>query len=69
MIKQADTRWSQIVTTFFVSSYIALMKKLLAVIPSENMESLILLARSQRVMIDSDLAKIYGVITKQLNQA
>jgi hypothetical protein len=34
----------------------------------ERIESLILTIRSQRVMLDSDLAKIYGVTTKQLNQ-
>ena len=34
----------------------------------ERIESLILTIRGQRVMLDSDLAKIYGVTTKQLNQ-
>jgi hypothetical protein len=32
-------------------------------------ESLILLVRGQRVMIDADLARVYGVSTKALNQA
>lgn len=33
-----------------------------------RIESLILTIRGLRVMLDSDLAKIYGVTTKQLNQ-
>ena len=33
-----------------------------------RIESLILTVRGLRVMLDSDLAKIYGVSTKQLNQ-
>lgn len=36
--------------------------------PAEIEES-ILVIRGQRVMLDSDLAKLYGVTTKQLNQA
>jgi hypothetical protein len=34
----------------------------------ENVESAIYLIRGQRVMLDSDLASIYKVTTKQLNQ-
>ena len=34
-----------------------------------RLRSLILTVRGQRVMLDSDLAKIYGVTTGQLNQA
>jgi hypothetical protein len=34
----------------------------------ERIENLILTVRGQRVMLDSDLARIYGVTTKQLNQ-
>src|SRR5436853_1553966 len=33
-----------------------------------NVESAIYLIRGQRVMLDSDLAKIYGVTTKRLNE-
>jgi len=33
-----------------------------------RIESLILTIRGLRMMLDSDLAKIYGVTTKQLNQ-
>ena len=35
----------------------------------EGIQSLILTIRRQRVMLDSDLARIYDVTTKQLNQA
>ena len=37
--------------------------------PVRRIEDLIYLVRGQRVMLDSDLAKIYGVTTGQLNQA
>jgi ORF6N domain len=36
--------------------------------PPAQLESAIYLIRGQRVMLDSDLAAIYGVTTKQLNQ-
>ena len=36
---------------------------------AEGIQSLILAIRGQRVMLDSDLARIYGVTTGQLNQA
>src|SRR3989304_8337677 len=39
------------------------------VIPVEAVENKILLIRGQRVMIDRDLAGLYGVPTKVLNQA
>lgn len=34
-----------------------------------DLDAPILLIRAQRVMIDSDLARVYGVSTKALNQA
>ena len=37
-------------------------------IPSERIEKAILLIRSQKVILDSDLALIYGVPTKRLNE-
>ncbi|HEX7469488.1 MAG TPA: ORF6N domain-containing protein [Verrucomicrobiae bacterium] len=37
--------------------------------PMRRIEDLIFLVRGQRVMLDSDLARIYGVTTGQLNQA
>lgn len=40
-----------------------------SIIPVEFVERKILLIRGQRVMIDSDLAELYGVNTKVLNQA
>ncbi|MBI5729706.1 MAG: ORF6N domain-containing protein [Ignavibacteriales bacterium] len=44
------------------------MKKL-SLLPNELIEKRILLIRGQKVMIASDLAKLYGVSTKVLNQA
>src|SRR5688500_6085110 len=38
-------------------------------IPAESVEDSILLIRSQKVMLDRVLAKLYGVSTKVLNQA
>jgi ORF6N domain-containing protein len=39
-----------------------------SVIPIERIERAILLIRGQRVMLDSDLANLYGVPTKRLNE-
>ena len=39
------------------------------IIPIERIESRILLIREKKVMIDRDLAELYGVTTKSLNQA
>ena len=43
------------------------MKKLRTLVP-EVIEKRILLIRGQKVMLDSDLAKLYGVPTKRLNE-
>ena len=37
--------------------------------PLENIENLILNIRGKQVMLDRDLARLYGVETKVLNQA
>ena len=37
--------------------------------PSEVIESKILLIRKQKVILDRDIASLYGVSTKQINQA
>ena len=37
--------------------------------PTERIVSRILLMRGQKVMLDADLAKLYGASTKVLNQA
>ena len=37
--------------------------------PHERIEKIILTVRGQRVMMDADLARLYGVTTKALNQA
>ena len=43
------------------------MKKKLAII-DEQLDQLIYEIRGQRVMLDSDLARVYGVTTKRLNE-
>lgn len=44
------------------------MKSTAILIPTERIERAILLVRGQRVMLDADLALIYGVTTKRLNE-
>lgn len=39
------------------------------VVPLERIQNKILVVRGQRVLLDADLAAIFGVSTKQLNQA
>jgi len=38
------------------------------VIPDEIVMNKIIMVRDQKIMIDRDLAELYGVTTKQLNQ-
>ncbi|MBS3906521.1 MAG: ORF6N domain-containing protein [Syntrophaceae bacterium] len=45
------------------------MKGQKAIIPIGQIEQRILLIRGQRVMLDADLAMLYGVPTRVLNQA
>ena len=45
------------------------MKTKTSVIPRQPVEDLIYTIRGQRVILDSDLARVYSVPTKQLNQA
>jgi hypothetical protein len=45
------------------------MAKNVTVIPEERIEYAILSLRGQKVMLDRDLAQLYGVPTKALNQA
>lgn len=40
-----------------------------SMIPAERVERAIILLRGHKVMLDADLAKLYGVTTKALNQA
>ena len=40
-----------------------------ALVPLDRIEGLIVLVRGQKVMLDADLAALYGVETKVLNQA
>jgi hypothetical protein len=39
-----------------------------SIIPTERIERAILLVRGQKVMLDSDLAALYGVPTRRLNE-
>lgn len=39
-----------------------------SLVPAERIERAILLLRGQKVMLDQDLAQLYGVATKRLNQ-
>lgn len=39
-----------------------------AIIPAERIERSILVIRGQKVMLDADLARLYGVTTKRLNE-
>jgi hypothetical protein len=45
------------------------MTKSGAIVPIERVDSRILLLRGHRVMLDADLAEVYGTTTKALNQA
>lgn len=44
------------------------MDKSLVRVPIERVESRILLIRGEKVILDADLAKLYGVSTKRLNE-
>ena len=39
-----------------------------SIVPVERIQNSILLIRGQKVMLDSDLARIYGVTTTRLNE-
>jgi hypothetical protein len=44
------------------------MPKTTSLVPTEAIEKVILVIRGQKVMLDSDLAEIYGVETRRLNE-
>jgi ORF6N domain len=44
------------------------MPRTSAIVPIERIESRIFLLRDHKVMLDSDLAELYGVTTKRLNE-
>ncbi len=44
------------------------MGKRKSIVPVERVEKTILLIRSQKVILDADLARLYGVTTKRLNE-
>lgn len=43
--------------------------KILPDVTSEDVEERVLVLRSQRVLIDSDVAELYGIETKRVNEA
>ena len=43
-------------------------KKSSAIVPVERVRQVILLLRGQRVILDADLARLYGVATERLKQ-
>ncbi len=45
------------------------MQKGVAILPAERIERLILLIRGHKIILDADLAALYGVETKQLIRA
>jgi hypothetical protein len=45
------------------------MKKRAPIVPTDSLESCILALRGQKVILDADLANLYGVPTKVFNQA
>lgn len=44
-------------------------KKILPDVTSEDVEERVLVLRNQRVLIDSDVAELYGIETKRVNEA
>ena len=44
-------------------------KKILLDVTSEDVEERVLVLRNQRVLIDSDVAELYGIETKRVNEA
>lgn len=44
------------------------MSKALAIVPAERIQQAIFLIRGEKVILASDLAKLYGVTTKRLNE-
>ncbi len=44
------------------------MKRIESPVPLERIQQGILLIRGKRVMLDADLAELYGVSTKRLNE-
>lgn len=45
------------------------MSELIVNLPIERVESIILFIRGEKVIMDRELARLYGVSTKVLNQA
>jgi hypothetical protein len=60
-----ETRWSQFATASGKNHH---MIEPHSIIPMERIERSILQIRGEKVMLDLDLASIYGVTTKRLNE-
>jgi len=45
-----------------------MLMKPTSLMPADRIESMILLVRGQKVMLDEDLARLYGTTTKRLNE-
>ena len=52
----------------YVMENISEAKNEIAIVDKETVENLIYIVRGQKVMLDADLAKIYGYSTKAFNQ-
>ena len=59
------------VDVYFCTSYLMIekRKKILPDVTSEDVEERVLVLRNQRVLIDSDVAELYGIETKRVNEA
>jgi len=62
-----DSAWSGFATSSPAKDNPRMTKKA-AIVPVKHIENRILLLRGQRVMLDSDLAELYGVPTFRLNE-
>ena len=66
LLKSKNSRWSQIATSSKKDTY--LENKAISIVPNEVIMNKILLIRNQKVMIARDLAELFGITTKRLNE-
>jgi len=67
MVTLNGKRWSQSATTSDKKNHCMIETR--SIVPMERIERAILFIRGEKVMLDLDLAEIYGVTTGALNQA
>jgi hypothetical protein len=67
-VSERENKWKNSITSLQTDGAVR-MHKDVALIPPERIEQSILLIRGQKIMLDRDLAYLYGVTTKVLNQA